>query len=137
MERRGVADLLPKYSFPIIETSIRVGESVPERMEFQFMDSPKWERGTYEDLPIKISNDRIYNEGSSPRVEARLQNTTARDVKDFYASVVLYGEGSNAIAVSKTKIDVVKANSNYNLVFSWPEAFGESVLRKDIIILPK
>jgi hypothetical protein len=137
VERDGVVDLFPKYSFPLIETGIRVGERIPKRIVFEFLDDPIWQKQKDNNLPINISNDRIYNEESSPRVEASLENTTAKPLKDITVSVILYGENGNAIAVSKTKVDAIEANGSKRVVFSWPEPFDEKILRKDIIIEPR
>lgn len=134
-ERRGFVDIHPKYSFPVIEATILLRERTPVRMSFEFMDDPVWTRQGDELLPITIVDEILYNEKSSPRIEAYLENITVKDIDKVPVAAIVYDNNDNAIAVSKTVVDKVPGSSRTKVVFSWPEPFENPVLRKEIIIL--
>lgn len=134
-ERRGVVDIHPKYSFPVIEATLQVGERIPSRMSFEFTDEPVWVRQNDDLLPLTIVDETLYNESNSPRIEAYLENVTVKDIERVPVAAIAYDVNGNALAVSKTVVERVPGSSRVKVVFSWPEPFEKPVSRKEIIIL--
>jgi hypothetical protein len=134
-ERRGFIDIHPKYSFPIIEPGLDVGERVPSRMTFEFLEEPRWIQESDELLPLTISEEVSYNVTTHPRIEAKLQNQTVKDILNVPVAVVVYNRDNNAMAVSRTVVERVPASADTKVVFTWPEPFLEPVLRTEIILL--
>lgn len=134
-ERIGTVDIHPKYSFPIIEAGLLVGERIPTRMTFEFLEDPEWIRESDELLPLTVTNESLSNETTVPRIQATLQNNTVRNIEKVPVAVIVYDNNNNAIAVSKTVVDVVPGSSEAKVVFTWPEPMPRAVLRSEIIIL--
>ncbi len=134
-ERNGFVDIYPKYPFPLIETGVLLGERIGKRLVFEFTGEPVWQREQAQITALSITNEAVYNEFSSPRVEALLENNTAKDIYDTKVAVIVYDASGNAMGVSKTIVSKVPAFGSYPAVFSWPEPFPSTVTRKEIIIL--
>jgi hypothetical protein len=134
-ERTGAINIRPKYTFPIIEPGILLGERIPSRITFEFLEEPVWIKEEEKITPLTISNEVLYNEKIAPRIEADLENSTVRDIKNVMVGVIMYDAEDNAIAVSKTLVDKVPGSGSAKAVFTWPEPFSASVARKEIVIL--
>jgi hypothetical protein len=135
LERMGTVDIHPKYSFPIIEPSLSLGDRIPTRVTFEFLEAPVWYRMSDDLLPVVINDEVIYNQTTLPRVEAILENKTVKRIDNVPVAVVVYDRRNNAIAVSKTIVETVQGSGSTKVVFTWPEPFSTSVLRTEIIIL--
>jgi hypothetical protein len=135
-ERNGFVTLYPKYTFPLIQPGIRTLERVPVRMTFEFIAEPVWYVAAEQATGLSITNDVIYNETSSPRIDAVIRNDGNKPQQDVKAAAIVYGTENNAIAVSQTFVDIVPSNGSAKIVFSWPEPFETAIVRKELIILP-
>lgn len=134
-EKYDRVDINPKYTFPIIIPGIRLGERLPGRIVFEFLEEPRWYKKQVEVKPVRITNEVIYNEASSPRIEARVENETVKELENINVGIIVYGSDGNAMAVSKTVLDRVPGSGYSNVVFTWPERFPLPIARKEIIIL--
>lgn len=135
-ERNGYMTLYPKYSFPIIDSGIRTLERVPVRMTFEFTGDPVWYRAEEQITNLSIVNDVVFNEKTSPRIDASIRNDSNTIRKAVKVAALVYDPDGNVMAVSQTVVDAVAPHGSSKVVFSWPEPFTAPILRKELIILP-
>jgi hypothetical protein len=135
-ERNGFMTLYPKYNFPIIDPGIRTLERVPVRMTFEFTDQPVWYRADEQKTSLSIVNDIVFNQKTSPRIDAFIRNDSNISQKSVKVAVLIYDPEGNIMAVSQTIVESVPAHGSSKIVFSWPEPFQYPILKKELIILP-
>lgn len=92
----------------------------PARVEFRFGDM------TYvKGVPphaLTVSNiDFVSDE--SPRIDVTIANNTVRPAGRAEIAAIVNGEDGNAIAVSRSFIDGVAAESSRKVTFTWPRKF--------------
>jgi hypothetical protein len=134
--REGYVTLYPKYNFPIINPGIRTLERVPVRMTFEFTAEPVWYRAEEQENTLSTLNDVVYNETTSPRIDAIIRNDSNLDKKGVKVVALVYDPEGNVMAVSQTVVGNVPAHGSSKVVFSWPEPFPSPILKKELIILP-
>lgn len=135
-ERDGYMTLYPKYNFPIIDSGIRTLERIPVRMTFEFTGDPVWYRSQELVTNLSIVNDVVFNERTSPRIDASIRNDSNIIRKAVKIAALVYDPEGNVMAVSQTIVDSVAPHSSSKMVFSWPEPFAAPILKKELVILP-
>lgn len=133
-ERKGSTFIAPNTVAPIFERAISTGERKPIKTFFEFNGKFIWSRiDEYQGNDLKISEIRLSNIESSPRVDAVLSNTSIIDIKNIEAVVIVFDFNDNAIAVSSTFIEKLSNRSSRNIVFTWPNKFSSKPTRVEII----
>lgn len=133
LERVGKGFIAPKERFAVFEPRLNTGNRVPKRAFFEFVRFSDWTKVPQEMPKMIVRGEKFSNLSSSPRVDAVLQNGTIVDINDIDVAAIVYDENDNAMAVSATKVDVLKADAIYNLAFTWEEPFPSSPSRVEII----
>lgn len=131
--REGVVDIPPSGVVPVVESGLATLERTPLNITFDFTAQPVWQKDTPSVSPVTIRNIKTENPDSRPRITARLEHAGFRPLTAFEVDVVVLGESGNAIAASHTLIDGLGANSETDLVFTWPRPFTEPVASIDIV----
>ncbi|MBI2120522.1 MAG: hypothetical protein HYT94_02770 [Parcubacteria group bacterium] len=133
LERVGKVFIAPKERFAVFEPRLNTGNRVPARAFFEFIKFSDWTKIPEEAPKIIVRGEKFSSLDSSPRVDAILQNSTIADIHDIDVVALVYDGSDNAIAVSATKVDVLKADSTYNLAFTWEQPFSSAPSRAEII----
>lgn len=115
-ERNGYMTLYPKYNFPIIDPGIRTLESIPTRMTFEFTDLPVWYRADERRTGLSIVNDVVFNERTSPRIDAFIRNDSNVVQKSIKIAALVYDPEGNVMAVSQTVVDSIPAHGSTKFV---------------------
>lgn len=132
-ERVGKAFIAPNERFAILEPRINTGERIPKRAFFEFIKFSDWTK-LGKDMPkMLVRGEKFSNIDTAPRVDATLQNGTIVDISDINVVAIVYDKNDNAIAVSATKVDKLKADSSYDLVFTWDVPFPSTPSRVEVI----
>ena len=131
--RIGRSAVPPVKSFPIFEQTFNAGEREVGKVQFEFTEPLVWNR--FESLrpEFVVSEPKLKNASSSPRIDAVLVNNTLKRYENVEVIAIVYGAGDNAIASSRTIVPVVGSQSSVDMVFTWPTAFSESATKIDII----
>lgn len=133
-ERKGSTFIPPNTAVPIFENTIYTGERIPIKTFFEFNSKFIWSRiDEYKGKDLKISEIKLSNIESAPRVDAVLSNTSIIDIEDIEAVAIIFDSNNNAIAVSSTFIEKLPNRSSRNIVFTWPNKFSLKVARIEII----
>ncbi len=132
-QRIGKSAVPPVKSFPIFEQSLDIGQREIGKVQFEFTEPLVWNRFESVRPELGISETRIVNASTSPRIDAKLVNNTLTRFDNIEVIAIVYGADDNAIASSRTFVSVLQSQSTVDMVFTWPNAFPEAVTKIDII----
>jgi len=135
-KREGTTYIPSSGKFAIFEPAIDLGNSVPVYTSFEFTQTPTWITVSEEkanQLKILTSDIKLENEDTSPKLSAVVKNNSLFQIPEINIVTILYDEKGNAISASKTYLDVLDGEESKIINFTWPQAFGEKVIVKEII----
>jgi Mg-chelatase subunit ChlD len=118
--RSGKTFIPARKTFVVFEGTIDTQAS-PESVFFQFDQEPNWQKSSYIEPNLVISNKELINIDSLPRMNATVQNPNIVSVKNVTLSALIYDDGENVVQVSQTFIENLKAGDSANIVFTWPQ----------------
>jgi Mg-chelatase subunit ChlD len=121
-ERRNRISIRPRASLTIFEGGFLV-ERNPAKVVFSFTQLPVFKKMDTVPPEIVISNRTLSGEEIRPRLEATLRNNGTVSVKGVPVTAVVFDKGGNAIAASKTTVDMIEPNEATNVSFTWPQPF--------------
>jgi len=119
---------------PVFEGRIQVGDRVPYRTEFVWLDEEQvWykEKNFYE---VIVQEQVMKNASTKPEIQATVLNKTPYVITDVEVFVIVYDIHKNAIATSKTYVDSLSPRGKRNITFSWPNPFGVQYERMELIV---
>jgi hypothetical protein len=132
-ERTGTTLIPPRKNFPVFEGAIVTGSRQPFRATFSFDKEIVWLPVNVSEPEIRVTEQDLEDVTNSPRLSAKLSNTTFATISDFEVDAVIYDSVGNAKAASKTVVDKLAANSSVTVNFSWPKPFDFSPGRIEIV----
>ena len=122
--------------FAIFEPAIDVGHSIPVYATFEFTQAPEWIQVSKEkvnQIKMLVSNITLTDEQVSPRLSATIKNDSLFIVPEVDVVAILYDASGNALAASRTYLDVLNGEESRDLNFTWPEPISGVVTLKEII----
>lgn len=134
-EKTGVVSIAPKSVRPIIENNIQTFEQVPTRTTFEFLGDLIYEQTDPKDSIIVIKDEFIENESTSPRIKAKIQNISLKDIQNIDIVVLVYDVFDNVLGTSSTFIQDLNSEETRDIVFTWPQSFLDEVARIELIPL--
>lgn len=123
-QRQG-ATILPKNrTVGIFEGNmeLKAGEK-PRRTIFEIGKDIVWRRNNEQPVRLTISHSSLLRLDSEPRVEAKVRNSDAKEVKNIELIITVFDGSDNVIAASRTFIESLKKNQEENIFFTWPKPF--------------
>ena len=132
-EREGSSFIMPGSVTPVLESRINTGNRIVAHTYFAFIDSLVWQRMRNSALDMTIQNKDIADIDTLPRVNAEVTNTSITDMINPSFVVTIYDPSGNAFAASQTVLSRLAAGSTAHIVFTWPDPFGMSVGRVEIM----
>lgn len=131
--REGYARVPPTKTFPIFEPAFDAGTRQPAKAIFEFTAPAVWNRFETAKPELDVIDDRVLTATTTPIIKATLVNKTINRYTNIEVVAIVYNKQGNAFAASKTIVDVIRANSEAPLVFTWPTGFAEEVSKVEII----
>lgn len=131
--RDGKVGVPPVKSYPIFEQGFDAGERIPAKVLFEFHTKVDWKKYSAVKPEVKISEPSVSGTSTSPRITANLINTTLNRYENIEVVTIVYGKGDNAIATSRTFVDVLGSRSQVPMVFTWPNPWTEEPTKIEII----
>jgi hypothetical protein len=119
-ERKGSAYLPAHKNTLVFESGVQTGQSIPGPVTFEFTAPIGWEKTSFQNDGIIVSNKTFTSEGGATSLTATLKNTTLEDYASFYVYAVLYDSNGNQVGFSRTKTDGLTRNSSADIQFTWP-----------------
>jgi len=127
--RSGVTFVPRNMRIGIFEESVQSNDVPIVRTEFTFIDEPTWYRDTTPDPEFKVEDKVLSREDTTPRVQARLINTSVKTLRDIDAVAIVYDDFGNPIAASRTFFERLAKGESHNLTYTWPRPYtvGERI----------
>lgn len=132
---RGATFIEPNKRTAIFESGVVTGDNEPHTVFFRVLSRPDWKR-TSQDFAynlFSVSDPVLSNQDSTPKLSARITNSTLINFSEITVAVIIYNERGNAIATSQTYLPSLDQGSTQQIFYSWPLPFTESVSRIEII----
>lgn len=123
----------PSNNFAIFEGNININDKIPARIDFSFSGNFIWQKIENQELDITPVSKVLVGEDSKPKLSVTLKNKSLKDIKNIESVAILYDEDANAMAFSKTKIDIIGKDSTEDIIFTWPEKFDKKVYKIDVV----
>lgn len=139
VEREGTAFITPNGISPIFESDLATGESRPARTFFEFTEEPIWHRATSVNQVFSVTGTRLLDTATRPRIDAVVENTSLTEYKDVEVIGVVFAADGNAVAASRTVIDILPKQGLQSIVFTWPRPFErrleQCIVPADVVLL--
>jgi hypothetical protein len=134
-EKTGTTFIMPSSVTPVFVGGISTGNRFVVRTFFELRGPLTWMR--MKDLSHSISiNDKLPEDmDTAPRVTATAFNSTVDDITDVMFVATVFDAQGNAFASSQTKVPKLRAGEKTSLAFTWPDPFGVTIGRIDVIPL--
>ncbi len=135
----GTTYIPPSNNFAVFADGINIGDKIPARIVFDFSGNIIWQKIKGNELNITVLSQNLTNEEVQPRLSVTLKNTGITRLQNIESVAILYDQNGNAIAFSRTKIDLIDSDGTSDIVFTWPEKFTEKIYKTEVIskVLPK
>lgn len=134
-ERRGKTFIIPGGITPVFEGAIGTGHRSVARTYFEFTSRTVWERLENAASVLSVNNKNVTDVDSTPRLTARVKNTSVAAVLDPSFVAVVFDPAGNAFVASATTLPRLAPNEEKEIVFTWPDPFPATVGRIDILPL--
>lgn len=124
-EIKGTLDLFPGATTVVYLPGVMVGNQKVVQAFFSIESSdPHWLSVQKDSrlVPL-VSNTVLSGATSTPRIEVALSNVHVTTLRNVPVIVLVHGEDSGIIAVSKTIVSVIPAQGSATAVFTWNSAF--------------
>lgn len=124
-EKKGEVELVPGFPVLLFETGAELSEP-PARVEvlFDSQSIAEWFRATVAVSSISTKNQSLKNADTKPRFDAVLvNNDPINEVTGLSISAIVYDAEKRPVAASKTYVGELRARSEQNIFFTWPNRF--------------
>jgi hypothetical protein len=132
-EREGVTSIMPGGITPVFEGGIEAGNRKAARAFFEFAEPPVWERLVDVASAFSINNKVVTDVDTTPRVTARVFNSSVDPILNPAFVVVVFDTAGNAFAASHTTLARLDGGEESELVFTWGGPFPQAVGRIDVL----
>jgi hypothetical protein len=132
-ERKGETFISANGISPIFEGGINTGEREPAITFFELGNDIEWVTKDNPITMLKVVNKALSNAETLPRIDATLQNNSTEEFSDIEVIATIFDLNDNAIASSKTFVNLLPKKSSQKIVFTWPKSFQSPVARIEII----
>lgn len=134
-ERQGTTFIAPGGITPVFEGAIGTGSRTVARTYFEFTSRPVWERLNNTASSLVVTSKAVTSPESSPRLTARVKNTSVEPILDPSFIAVVFDPAANAFAASATTLTRLAPGEEKEIVFTWPDPFASIVGRIDVLPL--
>ena len=132
-DKEGRTFIMPGGITPVFVSSIPTGNREVVHTFFDFTSPLIWQIATDTTKYIVVTNKKIEDVGTAPRLSADAQNTTVVPIRNLSFVAVVFDPQGNAFASSATVVPFLGPNATTKVVFTWPQAFPIDVGRLDVI----
>lgn len=132
---QGTTFVEPNKRSAVFQSGITTGENEAYSVFFRVLTVQDWQKVPNEfsyDL-FNVGEPVLTNQDTAPKLSAPVENKTFFDFTDIPVVAILYNQKDNAIAASQTYIDAIPQGESQQVFYSWPEPFGDTVSRIEII----
>lgn len=134
-ERKGRTFIVPGSITPIFEPEIETGSRDVVRTYFEYDEKLQWERMTDRAKELSLNDITLNTPDTTPSISAMLTSNAVENLNRVYFIVTVFDQAGNAMAASRTFLEVIEPRERREIVFTWPSPFPRTVGRIDIIPL--
>lgn len=134
-EENGTVSIAPKSVRPVIKSNVKTFAQVPTRTEFSFVGELVYEQTEPKDSLIVIKDEFLEQEKTSPRVKAKIQNISLKNIQNIDVVVLVYDVFDTVLGTSSTFVDKLNSEETRDIIFTWPQSFSDDVARIELIPL--
>lgn len=121
-EREDTTFITHEIVVPVYAKRIDLGGEIPFRTEFEWVEPLTWLR--VDDVyDVALEEQKLENIGTVPTLTATLVNKGPYVLEKIEVTAIIYDVDKNAVAVSKTLVDMLGSRGKRQVVFSWPKSF--------------
>lgn len=131
--KEGVVAFPTTKLFPIFSPTINLGERIPQRVSFEFLEPITWIEYSGEKPELEVMERSLTHENETPIIEAKIRNKTLHTYKNVEVVAIVYDKEGNGFASSRTYIDKIGDRQDVKVKFTWPEPFTSSSTKIEII----
>jgi len=132
---QGTTFIEPNKRSAIFASGIKTGEGEAHTVFLRILSVQDWENVPQDfsyDL-FDVTQPVLTNQDTAPKLSASVENKTFFDFDNIPVVAILYNQKDNAIAASQTFTDSLSQGESTQVFYSWPEPFGDTVSRIEII----
>jgi hypothetical protein len=133
-ERTGITFAPANRVMAIFEPELVVGNFIPQRVEFSFLNQAVWLKEESRETGLSVSQVVVSKEDTAPRLSAVLANKTINQINKIEAVGIVYNIDGNTIAFSRTIVDSLAGKASTNINFNWPKPFLDKYARAEIVL---
>lgn len=132
---RGSTFVEPNKRSAVFVSGIQTGDNEVFNVFFRILSVQDWERtpAEFSQNILSVRDPILSNQDTTPKLSAVVENKTPYSFENIPVVAIIYNSKDNAIAASQTYLDQLAQNSYEQVFYSWPEPFGESVSRIELI----
>lgn len=119
----------------VFESGIETGDEDAYTAFFKISSVQNWEKTdrSYSYNFFKVGEPVLSSQDTTPKLSAPVENISFYNLTEIPVVVILYNQEDNAIAASQTFIDSIGQGETKKVYYSWPEPFGDTVSRVEVI----
>ena len=129
----GEVTLPPHRNTLAFKGAVPVGQSIPERVLFEFMGKPVWLTKKDGLSTLEISDKNYTETESESSLSIRLKNSGQEGLRSLTVGVVLYDREGNVRGFSKTSVDEIPALSSVVTPFTWLSTRNGQVVSIEVL----
>lgn len=110
--------------FIIFEPNVPISERIPGKATIDIKDIT-FQQNYLDPRPkIDVLGTERFLENAFPRILVNIKSREDRSLENIEATIVIFGENQNAIAVSRTQFPFLGIGEERLLTFTWPQALN-------------
>jgi hypothetical protein len=119
IDQKGKVTIPPHRNTLAFSGLIRIGNSIPSKVLFEFTNRPDWYKKIDSLSAIEVLEKDYREEGDNSSLRVALKNNSVKNIGRLNVFVVLYDNAGNAVGFSKTIVDEIPARSTVVAPFTW------------------
>jgi len=123
----------PVKSYPIFEQGFDAGQRKPAKVLFKFHDAITWKKYNSERPELTVTEPSVSRASTTPRIDAKVINTTLNRFESIEIVAIVYGKDDNAIASSRTYVQMLPSRGEAPITFTWTKPWSEPFTKIEII----
>lgn len=132
-ERTGDFYIPPKRAIVFFESGLMSGDREAGRAVLEFTEDPRWFKTNDMEPNLKVVDSQYDFESSKPYFTAKVENKSLWPIEKILFNIIVYDKNGNAVGASRTFLDRIGAESQEDIIFTWPTPFVEKGTRFEIL----
>lgn len=125
-ERTGVTTLPPDGVYPIFAGPIQTDRAIA-RAFIELETITEWEVMEAGREQFEVRDRTLQSADASPRLSARIYNTSLEDAEDVEIVATIFDARGNALTSSQSTVPLFAGREERTVVFTWPEPIAKTV----------